>query len=143
MNIKRFFGKNSREALSMVRKELGEDAVILSNRAMNGGNEIMAFKEEDMQNMVAKDMVAKEENQRQSPSQHQPQSNESNDPPTLLSLLNKNNRDQAAIFNTSNGRPINTASITTGSITTASVTTETQAHDNKAIELANEYAKTI
>src|SRR5450830_1287706 len=138
MNIKRFFGKNSREALSMVRKELGEDAVILSNRAMNGGNEIMAFKEEDMQNMVAKDMVAKEENQRQSPSQHQPQSNESNDPPTLLSLLNKNNRDQAAIFNTNNSRSVNAASVTTGS-----VTTETQANNDKAIELANELTKTI
>lgn len=55
MNIKRFFGKNSREALSMVRKELGDNAVILSNRAMNGGNEIMAFKEEDMNAMVARD----------------------------------------------------------------------------------------
>src|SRR5450830_832866 len=130
MNIKRFFGKNSREALSLVRKELGEDAVILSNRAMNGGNEIMAFKEEDMQNMVAK-----EESPRHAPSQNQPQSN---DPPTLLSLLNKNNRDQAATFNTSNARSVNT-----GSVNTASVTTETQAHDNKAIELANEFAKTI
>src|SRR5450830_270864 len=130
MNIKRFFGKNSREALSMVRKELGEDAVILSNRAMNGGNEIMAFKEEDMQNMVAK-----EESPRHAPSQNQPQSN---DPPTLLSLLNKNNRDQAATFNSNNARSVNT-----GSVNTASVTTETQAHDNKAIELANEFAKTI
>lgn len=55
MNIKRFFGKNSREALGMVRKALGEDAVILSNRAMNGGNEIMAFKEADMNNMVERE----------------------------------------------------------------------------------------
>src|SRR5450830_1378254 len=147
MNIKRFFGKNSREALSLVRKELGEDAVILSNRAMNGGNEIMAFKEEDIQNMVARDdMVAKEDNQRQSPSQHQPQSNESNesnDPPTLLSLLNKNNRDQAATFNTNNARIVNTASATTGSVTAASSTTETQANDDKAIELANKLANEL
>ncbi len=85
MNIKRFFGKNSREALSMVRKELGENAVILSNRAMNGGNEIMAFKEEDMNAMVARD-----ENQQRSFSE------ESNDAPTLLSLLSKNNRNKAA-----------------------------------------------
>lgn len=49
MNIKRFFGKNSREALAMVRQALGENAIILSNRQVNGGNEIMAFKEEDMQ----------------------------------------------------------------------------------------------
>lgn len=48
MNIKRFFGKNSREALSMVRSALGDDAIILSNRQINGGNEIMAFREEDV-----------------------------------------------------------------------------------------------
>ncbi len=108
MNIKRFFGKNSREALSMVRKELGEDAVILSNRAMNGGNEIMAFKEEDMKNMVARG-----EDQHHSANQFvsasllpsASQSNENNDPPTLLSLLNKNNGDQAAVFNTNKARP--------------------------------------
>ncbi|MDI1299734.1 flagellar biosynthesis protein FlhF [Methylotenera sp.] len=85
MNIKRFFGKNSREALSMVRKELGENAVILSNRAMNGGNEIMAFKEEDMNAMVARD-----EGQQRSFNE------ESNDAPTLLSLLSKNNRNKSA-----------------------------------------------
>lgn len=84
MNIKRFFGKNSREALSLVRKELGENAVILSNRAMNGGNEIMAFKEEDMNAMVARD-----ENKQRSFNE------ESNDAPTLLSLLSKNNRNKA------------------------------------------------
>ena len=82
MNIKRFFGKNSREALSMVRRELGDNAVILSNRAMNGGNEIMAFKEEDMNAMVARD-----ENK------HRSFNEESHNAPTLLSLLNKNNRD--------------------------------------------------
>ena len=52
MNIQRFYGKNSREALSAVKKALGEDAIILSNRAVNGGNEIMAFKEEDMNAMI-------------------------------------------------------------------------------------------
>lgn len=83
MNIKRFFGKNSREALSMVRKELGDNAVILSNRAMNGGNEIMAFKEEDMNAMVARD-----ENQQRSFNE------ESEDHPTLLALLNKNNQNK-------------------------------------------------
>ncbi len=52
MNIQRFYGKNSREALNAVKKALGEDAIILSNRAVNGGNEIMAFKEEDMNAMI-------------------------------------------------------------------------------------------
>jgi flagellar biosynthesis protein FlhF len=52
MNIRQFFGKNSREALNMVRMALGENAVILSNRAVDGGNKIMAFKEEDLDAMV-------------------------------------------------------------------------------------------
>lgn len=48
MNIQKFYGKNSREALNAVKKTLGEDAIILSNRAVEGGNEIMAFLEEDI-----------------------------------------------------------------------------------------------
>jgi flagellar biosynthesis protein FlhF len=48
MNIKRFFGKNSKLALAKVREALGEDAVILSNRSVKGGNEIMAFSAEEM-----------------------------------------------------------------------------------------------
>ncbi len=52
MNIKRFFGKNSREALNMVRKALGEDAVIISNKSTQGGTEIMAVSEADMQAMA-------------------------------------------------------------------------------------------
>ncbi len=81
MNIKRFFGKNSREALSHVRKELGEDAVILSNRAMNGGNEIMAFREEDMNAMIANQA-------------NDQLHNEDSEPTTLLSLINKKNQAQ-------------------------------------------------
>ncbi len=83
MNIKRFFGKNSREALSMVRKELGDNAVILSNRAMNGGNEIMAFKEEDMNAMVARDE-----------GRHQGFHDESVAHPALMELINRNNNNQ-------------------------------------------------
>lgn len=83
MNIKRFFGKNSREALSMVRKELGDNAVILSNRAMNGGNEIMAFKEEDMNAMVARDE-----------GRHQGLHDESVAHPALMELINRNNNNQ-------------------------------------------------
>ncbi|MGB7816599.1 MAG: flagellar biosynthesis protein FlhF [Methylotenera sp.] len=78
MNIKRFFGKNSHEALSMVRRGLGEDAIIISNRAVNGGNEIMACKEQDMHAMTA--------------SQASQQAVQSNEPTTLLALINKKNR---------------------------------------------------
>ena len=97
MNIKRFFGKNSREALSMVRKALGEDAVILSNRAMNGGNEIMAFKEEDMNNMIESQTDTHHSNGLDTPgnlsSKVQSSKYDSSEPTTLLSLL-QNNRSQ-------------------------------------------------
>lgn len=52
MNIKRFFARNSREALSQVRLALGEEAVILSNRAVDGGTEILAVKEQDMDQII-------------------------------------------------------------------------------------------
>jgi flagellar biosynthesis protein FlhF len=46
MNVLRFIGKNTREALSKVRQSLGDDAIIVSNRTVNGGNEVMAYLEE-------------------------------------------------------------------------------------------------
>lgn len=42
MKIKRFFGKDMRSALAQVKDELGPDAVIMSNKRVNGGVEIMA-----------------------------------------------------------------------------------------------------
>lgn len=89
MNIKRFLGKNSREALSMVRKELGANAVILSNRAVHGGNEIMAFREDEMEAMI------NSENTRHQVQDFNYTVTENRDEPTtLLSLLNKSNRLQ-------------------------------------------------
>ncbi|MDN0082593.1 flagellar biosynthesis protein FlhF [Crenobacter sp. SG2305] len=44
MVVKKFFGNSTREALRLVRDELGEDALILSNRpGKDGGVEIMAI----------------------------------------------------------------------------------------------------
>src|SRR6516225_5812850 len=44
MVVKKFFGSSTREALRLVRDELGEDALILSNRpGKDGGVEIMAI----------------------------------------------------------------------------------------------------
>jgi len=42
MKIKRFFASDVRSAMRMVREELGEDAVILSNNRVNGGIEIIS-----------------------------------------------------------------------------------------------------
>lgn len=48
MNVRKFSANTSREALRKVRDALGEDAVILSNRTVNGLIEIMALAPEDM-----------------------------------------------------------------------------------------------
>jgi flagellar biosynthesis protein FlhF len=42
MRIKRYFGKTIRQAIQKVREEQGPDAVILSNRKVDGGVEIVA-----------------------------------------------------------------------------------------------------
>src|SRR5690606_15901735 len=42
MNVSRFFGATSREAMRQVRMALGPDALIVSNRRVNGGVEILA-----------------------------------------------------------------------------------------------------
>ena len=47
MKIKRFFAPDMRQAISRVREELGPDAVILSNRRVEGGIEIVAAQEYD------------------------------------------------------------------------------------------------
>ncbi len=48
MNVKKFSASSSREALRKVRDALGPDAVILSNRTMDSGVEIMALANEDI-----------------------------------------------------------------------------------------------
>jgi len=42
MKIKRFFAKDMRQAIRKIREELGPDAVILSNRKVNNGIEIVS-----------------------------------------------------------------------------------------------------
>jgi flagellar biosynthesis protein FlhF len=42
MNMQKFYGANSREAMDMVREALGGDALILSNRKVKDGVEIVA-----------------------------------------------------------------------------------------------------
>ena len=53
MNVKKYLAANSREALYMVKSELGEDAVILSNRQVLNGVEIMALADSDVSSLVA------------------------------------------------------------------------------------------
>ncbi|MBA3988854.1 flagellar biosynthesis protein FlhF [Aliidiomarina maris] len=49
MKIKRFFGKDMRSALAEVKDVLGPDAVIMSNKRVNGGVEIMAAFDQDVE----------------------------------------------------------------------------------------------
>ena len=98
MNLKRFFGKNSREALNMVRRSLGENAVIISNRALEGGNEIIAIGEDEM-NALATETYKTHEPAMRAPQpvapeaapepQVEPAVVQKNEPITLLELLNK------------------------------------------------------
>ncbi|MBX6391881.1 MAG: flagellar biosynthesis protein FlhF [Burkholderiales bacterium] len=52
MKVKRFHGANSREVLRQVRQALGPDAIILSNRNVPTGVEILAVAERDMASIV-------------------------------------------------------------------------------------------
>ena len=49
MKIKRFFAADIRQAMRMVKDELGGDAVIMSNRSVDGGVEIVAARDFDEQ----------------------------------------------------------------------------------------------
>jgi flagellar biosynthesis protein FlhF len=56
MRIKRYFAADMRQAIRLVREEQGPDAVILSNRQVNGGVEIVAaldYDEEAVAKMAA------------------------------------------------------------------------------------------
>lgn len=53
MNVKKFNAQSSREALRLVRDALGHDAVILSNRNVTGGVEILAIASDEMSSLAA------------------------------------------------------------------------------------------
>ena len=53
MNVRKFIAATARDALHKVKELLGPDAIILSNRAIPGGVEIMAVAAGDMEMMVS------------------------------------------------------------------------------------------
>lgn len=53
MNIKRFFASDTRQAMQQVRKTLGADAVIISNRQTDDGVEIIAALEIDAERLAS------------------------------------------------------------------------------------------
>ncbi len=54
MNVRKFIAATAREALHKVKELLGPDAIILSNRTIPGGVEIMAVASVDMEMIVPK-----------------------------------------------------------------------------------------
>ena len=52
MNVRKFIAANTRDALRKVKETLGNDAIILSNRGVPGGVEIMAVAARDMAMIV-------------------------------------------------------------------------------------------
>ena len=52
MNVRKFIAPNARDALRKVKETLGNDAIILSNRSVPGGVEIMAVAARDMAMIV-------------------------------------------------------------------------------------------
>ncbi|WP_192036536.1 flagellar biosynthesis protein FlhF [Halomonas sp. YLGW01] len=58
MSVKRFFGANSREAMQQVRASLGDDALILANRPVDGGVEVLALADEAATSMTEQAVAA-------------------------------------------------------------------------------------
>lgn len=52
MNVRKFIGATARDALRKVKETLGPDAIILSNRTIPGGVEIMAVAAREMETIV-------------------------------------------------------------------------------------------
>ena len=49
MNVKRFTGRTSRDALNLVRQAFGEDAVVLSTKPCAEGVEVLAMAPDSIQ----------------------------------------------------------------------------------------------
>jgi flagellar biosynthesis protein FlhF len=58
MNVRRFVGKNAREAIAQARGVWGDQAVVLSNRAVDGGVEIVAMAGTDVPALAAPTQAA-------------------------------------------------------------------------------------
>lgn len=148
MNIKRFFGKNSREALSMVRQALGEHAVIISNRAINGGNEIMAVSESEMHAMANQHSHAEPlPNSYSQPPEDAFAANEVSaldfdEAPTLLSILNQNKAQAPSQPKAVVKAPLKTQTVAANALNSPSYVTqrEEMLHFNKPTEAIPTFA---
>ena len=58
MTVKRFFGENARDALRKVKAALGAEAIVISNKAVPGGVEIMAMSADSLDALSRQDAHA-------------------------------------------------------------------------------------
>lgn len=73
MNVRKFFGSSTRDALRQVRDALGADALILSNRKVDGGVEIMAVADGEMDALTYGNPTHQTAQPRQQPATATPQ----------------------------------------------------------------------
>lgn len=71
MNVRKFIAANARDALRKVKETLGNDAIILSNRGVPGGVEIMAVAARDMAMIIPTPVGESAASERQAPVSHQ------------------------------------------------------------------------
>ena len=57
MSVAKFVAANGREAMRQVREAMGPDAVVLSNRTVEGGVEIVAMRDTDLGSVSASAQV--------------------------------------------------------------------------------------
>ena len=100
MNVKKFTAATSREALRKVREALGPDAVILSNRPVDGVVEILALDNEDVASLASPSAASDMDAPR--PQLHMPQMDAAEEPPLRASVARQFDEAMAA-------RPFNTA----------------------------------
>jgi len=89
MNVRKFTAVTTRDALRMVRDELGDEAVILSNRKVEGGIEIMAMSNDGSGRQKKTDSFA---SQSPVPEAQQTTSSRALFQPLVLSLKNQSPR---------------------------------------------------
>lgn len=70
MNVRKFIAANARDALRKVKETLGNDAIILSNRGVPGGVEIMAVAARDMAMIIPTPVGEGAASERQAPDSH-------------------------------------------------------------------------
>jgi flagellar biosynthesis protein FlhF len=70
MNVRKFIAANARDALRKVKETLGNDAIILSNRGVPGGVEIMAVAARDMAMIVPTQVQETARPERKQPESH-------------------------------------------------------------------------